>query len=135
METPCRFDSGFRHHTNTLHLSHRVSAINQVTPDFATAPQLVPEHMQEVAKLGFKTVIDNRPDFEGGADQPTAEAMEKAANAAGLVFHYLPVVSGQITPDQAQAMKRILAMAEKPVLAYCRTGARSTQLYGLAQNA
>ena len=135
METPCRFDSGFRHHTNTLHPSHRVSAINQVTPNFATAPQLAPEHMAEVARLGFQTVIANRPDFEGGPNQPTAQAMQAAAEAAGLAFHYLPVVSGQITPEQAQAMKQLLAQAATPVLAYCRSGARSTELFALAQNA
>ena len=113
----------------------RVSTINQVTPDFATAPQLAPEHMAELANMGFKTVIANRPDFEGGPDQPTAERMQAAAEAAGLVFHYLPVISGQITAEQAQAMKQLLAQAATPVLAYCRSGARSTELYGLAQNA
>ena len=113
----------------------RVSTINQVTPDFATAPQLAPEHMAELANMGFKTVIANRPDFEGGPDQPTAERMQAAAEAAGLAFHYLPVISGQITAEQAQAMKQLLAQAATPVLAYCRSGARSTELYGLAQNA
>jgi uncharacterized protein (TIGR01244 family) len=50
-----------------------------------------------------------------------------------LAYVHLPVVSGAITADQARAMKRILDEAQQPVLAFCRSGARSARLYELAQ--
>ena len=60
--------------------------------------------------------------------------MERAATAAGLHYVYLPVVSGAITPEQVHAMHKVLIAASKPMLAFCRSGARSAQLVGLAQN-
>ena len=86
------------------------------------------------ALQGFKTIINNRPDGEGGGAQPTSPEMERAATVAGLHYVYLPVVSGSITPEQVQAMHKVLITAPKPTLAFCRSGARSAQLFGLAQD-
>jgi uncharacterized protein (TIGR01244 family) len=109
-----------------------LTIMTNATPPFATAPQLQPADMAAVAAQGFKTVINNRPDGEGGAEQPLSADVAAAAQAAGLQYHYLPVVGGQITSDQAQAMATLLAAAPAPVLAFCRSGARSTQLRQLA---
>ena len=74
--------------------------VTQHNADFSTAPQLAPEHMAAISSHGFRTVINNRPDMEGGPDQPTSAQMHAAAEAAGLAYHYLPVISGSITPEQ-----------------------------------
>lgn len=105
--------------------------VTQHTDAFATAPQLAPEHMAAIAAHGFKTVINNRPDMEGGPDQPSSEVMKAAAEAAGLSYHYLPVVSGAITPQQVVQMAELVQAGPAPVLAFCRSGARSTQLWSL----
>jgi uncharacterized protein (TIGR01244 family) len=55
-----------------------------VTEDFAVAPQIVPAQLAEIARAGFRSVINNRPDLEGGADQPNSAEIEAAARAAGL---------------------------------------------------
>lgn len=107
--------------------------IRSVTPGFAVAAQLAPGDLAAVAAMGFKTVINNRPDLEGGPDQPASAAMQAAAAAAGVAYVYLPVVSGAYTPEQIQAMRNTLDNAAEPVLAYCRSGARSTQFFMLAQ--
>jgi uncharacterized protein (TIGR01244 family) len=59
--------------------------------------------------------------------------IEKAALAVGLHFAYLPVISGQITRDQVLEMAALLEELPKPVLAYCRSGARSANLFHLTQ--
>jgi uncharacterized protein (TIGR01244 family) len=107
--------------------------VTQHNDHFATAPQLAPEHMAQIAQHGFHTVINNRPDMEGGPQQPTSAQMQAAAEAAGLVYHYLPVVSGAYTPDQITHMAELVNNAPGPVLAFCRSGARSTQLWMLGQ--
>jgi uncharacterized protein (TIGR01244 family) len=84
--------------------------------------------------MGFKTVVNNRPDGEGGADQPTSAMMEAAAHAAGLIYDYLPVISGQITEQQAKKFAELLATRPAPLLAFCRSGARSQNLNQLASN-
>ncbi len=99
------------------------------TDTFSTSPQIHPADLQEIAALGFKTVINNRPDGEGGTEQPTSVQIEAAALAAGLRYAYLPVVSGQITEPQARRFAELLAMSPKPVLAFCRSGSRSQNLY------
>jgi uncharacterized protein (TIGR01244 family) len=106
--------------------------VRSVTPEFYVAGQLAPTDMAAAAAMGFKTVVNNRPDGEGGSEQPTAISMQAAAQAAGLHYVFLPVVAGLITPEQAVAMKQTLDAAPQPVLAFCRSGARSTQLFMLA---
>ncbi|MCV2370752.1 protein tyrosine phosphatase family protein [Roseateles oligotrophus] len=107
--------------------------VRSVTPEFYVAAQLTPADMAGAAAMGFKTVINNRPDLEGGAEQPSSGSIQAAAEAAGLVYVHLPVVAGAITPEQAASMKQALDAALPPVLAFCRSGARSTQLFMLAQ--
>ena len=74
--------------------------IRPVTPSFAVAAQLAPGDLATVAAMGFKTVINNRPDLEGGPDQPASTAMQAAAEAAGLAYVYLPVVAGSYSPSK-----------------------------------
>jgi uncharacterized protein (TIGR01244 family) len=103
--------------------------IQQLTPDFSVAPQLYPEDMAAVAAAGYKSVIINRPDYEGGPDQPSAEAVSAAAREAGLRIEYQPVVSGGITADDVAKFSELLQTMPAPVLAYCRSGARCTGLF------
>jgi sulfide:quinone oxidoreductase len=103
--------------------------ITQQSADFSTAPQIKLDDVAELARLGFKTIINNRPDFEGGADQPTSAQIQAAAEAAGLTYVYIPVVPNNIQPEQVKAFALALANAAKPTLAFCRTGNRSTNIY------
>jgi uncharacterized protein (TIGR01244 family) len=93
------------------------------------APQLTPEAMAEAARIGFRSVVNNRPDFEGGPDQPTSAQIEAAARTAGLEYRYLPVNGGYQSPDEIAAFARLLNELPRPMLVFCRSGARSTRLY------
>lgn len=106
--------------------------LRQITPELAVAPQINPEDVAEAARLGFSTLIDNRPDEEAepGHDSVT---MEAAAKAAGLAFHYLPYYPGELTQDLADAFAEVLAEADGPVLAWCRSGTRSSHLWALSE--
>lgn len=106
--------------------------IQALTPDFCVAPQLEPSAMTEAAAAGFRSVINNRPDFEGGPDQPTHAAMQAAAEAAGLQYRYLPVNGAYQSPEEIAAMAALLAELPRPILAYCRSGARSGRLFAQA---
>lgn len=110
-------------------------AIRQVNSTFSVAGQLTVDDIAAVAEQGFATLINNRPDGEGGSAQPLNRDIEQAALAAGLHYVYLPVIAGAITPAQALAMRETLATAPAPVLAFCRSGTRSAQLYTLAETA
>ncbi len=103
--------------------------LRQIADTVCVAPQLTPDAMAELARLGFKSVVNNRPDFEHGPDQPTSAAIEAAAVAAGLAYRHLPVDGGWQSPEQIAAFAELLTTLPQPMLAFCRSGARSTRLY------
>ena len=104
-----------------------------MTQQIGFAGQLYPEQMTEVVAKGFKSVINNRPDYEECAQQPTAETIAAAAKAAGLEYVFQPVISGQITEADVATFARYINELPKPVLAFCRTGNRCNNLYQLAK--
>ena len=112
---------------------NQVLPLHAVAADVCVAPQLSPDAMAEAARQGFRSVINNRPDFEHGPDQPTSAAMEAAARAAGLEYRYLPVDGGWQSPEEIAAFAALLAELPRPILAFCRSGARSGRLYSAAQ--
>jgi len=77
-------------------------------------------------------VINNRPDFEEGPHQPTNATIEAAAKAAGLQYRYLPVNSAYQSPEEIAAFAALLKELPRPILAFCRSGARSTRLFAAA---
>jgi uncharacterized protein (TIGR01244 family) len=107
--------------------------VRPIAPDVCVAPQLDPAAMAEAARQGFRSVVNNRPDFEHGPDQPTSAAMQAAAVAAGLEYRYLPVDGAYQSPEQIAAFASLLQELPRPLLAFCRSGARSTRLYQAAQ--
>jgi uncharacterized protein (TIGR01244 family) len=106
--------------------------IRELANGFAVTGQISADDVSQIAELGFKTLISNRPDNEMGA--VPHDAIKTAAEAAGMAFHYIPVVSGHITRDNVMDMAEALKGADQPVLAYCRSGGRCTNLYGLIQS-
>lgn len=99
--------------------------------NFAVSGQLTPEQLPHVSSLGYRTLICMRPDNEG-FDQPAFSAMETAARAAGIDAHYLPVVPGALSREQAQKLKQLMRSSKGPVLAYCASGNRCASAYAMA---
>ncbi len=106
--------------------------LQALTPELCVAPQLEPAAMAEAAAAGFRSVINNRPDHEGGPEQPTSAQIEAAARAAGLEYRHLPVNGAYQSPEEIATFGELLASLPKPILAFCRSGARSTRLYQAA---
>jgi uncharacterized protein (TIGR01244 family) len=109
--------------------------LTPIAPDVCVAPQLQPESMAEAARAGFRSIVNNRPDHEGGPDQPTSAQIEAAARAAGLEYRHLPVAGGYQSPEEIAAFAALLAELPRPLLAFCRSGARSTRLFTAATTA
>ena len=110
-------------------------AVQQLSPDVCVTGQLDPAAMAWAARAGFKSVVNNRPDFEGGPDQPTSATVQAAAEAAGLRYAHLPVSPSVQTPQEIARFAELLTELPKPMLAFCRSGARSTRLFNAAQQA
>lgn len=108
--------------------------LRAIAPEVFVAPQLDPAAMSAAARLGIRSVINNRPDFEHGSDQPSSAEIEAAAHAAGLEYRHLPVDGAYQSPEQIAAFATLLQELPRPLLAFCRSGARSTRLYQAAQS-
>ncbi|MHA6476571.1 bifunctional protein tyrosine phosphatase family protein/NAD(P)/FAD-dependent oxidoreductase [Stutzerimonas sp. KH-1] len=109
-----------------------MQTIKRLTPFLSVAAQLQPTDMALLAGSGFRCVINNRPDNEGEG-QPSSEAIRQAAEASGLEYHHLPVISGQIADADVAAFRALLGRIKGPALAFCRTGTRSASLWALAE--
>ncbi|RZJ04119.1 MAG: TIGR01244 family phosphatase [Rubrivivax sp.] len=109
--------------------------LQSLAPDICASPQLSPASMAQAAAMGFKSVVNNRPDFEHGPDQPTSAALQAAAETAGMEYRHLPVAGGYQSPEEIEAFARLLEELPRPLLMFCRSGARSTRLFLAASQA
>ena len=101
----------------------------RLDPATFVSGQITPAEVAEAAAAGVKTIINNRPDGEEPG-QPTSADIAAAAKAAGLAYHHIPVSRG-FSHTEVEAMAE--ALENGPVLAFCRSGTRSTYLWALAR--
>ncbi|MBE0508612.1 MAG: TIGR01244 family phosphatase [Marinospirillum sp.] len=107
-------------------------AMRQLEENLRTCGQLTADQIRELAAEGVKTLIFNRPDQEE-VDQPSTLELQALAESLGMKWVHQPVVSGQVTDEQGVEFGRIYAEAPKPVVAFCRTGARCGCLWALSR--
>lgn len=104
--------------------------LKKLTRDLSVSPQIAAADLAAVKAAGFRSVVCHRPDGES-ADQPPFREIAEAASALGLVIRHQPVVSGKLTDVDVAAFDALFQELPKPVLAYCRSGARSASLWSL----
>ena len=109
----------------TLHL-------RRVTDLLSVAPQIDPADIAAIKAAGFVAIVNNRPDDEE-AGQPGGDAIRAAAEDHGLAYTAIPVTHAGFSHPQLDAMALALAEAGGPLLAYCRSGTRSCNLWALAE--
>lgn len=128
------FNAHVAAHFNVHFNAHAPMNVKPLTPELSVAAQISASDVADLARAGFKSLICNRPDGES-ADQTSFEDIRAAAQAAGLQIHHLPAETGKVNEQQAAEFSRLLQQLPKPVLAYCRSGLRSTTMWALGQAA
>ena len=106
--------------------------IRQLSACFAVTGQLHPDDLPALAAQGFRTIVNNRPDGEE-AGQPRSAEIAREAARLGLGYRHIPVRPGQVGEDGARQLADAIAAAGGPVLAFCRTGNRSADLWKLSE--
>jgi uncharacterized protein (TIGR01244 family) len=106
--------------------------IRTIDDTISVAPQITAEDVPAIAAAGFVAIVNNRPNDEEHG-QPDAAAIARAAEAEGLNYIAIPVTMGNFSSQHVEAMADVLATAGGPVLAFCRSGTRSCNLWALAQ--
>ena len=106
----------------------------QIVDGVFASPQIGLAEVAAAKDLGIALIINNRPEDESPDQVPGAE-IAAAAAAAGIAYRAIPVTHAGFSEPQVEAMAAALAEATGPVLAYCRSGTRSTLLWALARAA
>lgn len=104
----------------------------QITDSVFASPQIGTEAIAEAKEMGIVRIVNNRPEGESD-DQTPGDTIEAEARAAGIDYVAIPVGHGGFSQAQVDAMAKALDTADGPVLAYCRSGTRSTLLWALAR--
>lgn len=102
--------------------------IVQLNECLGVSAQITADDVSAIAAAGYKVLINNRPEGEEGG-QPAGADIATAAAAAGLEYHHMPVTAGDFPGADFSAMTALLDDSEQPVLAFCRTGTRCTNLW------
>ncbi|WP_170937116.1 MULTISPECIES: TIGR01244 family sulfur transferase [Rhodomicrobium] len=99
----------------------------------SVAGQIQLDELEELAASGIKVIVNNRPDGEAFFGQPKAKDLEEEAARHGVAFFNLPFTMQTLTPELVAEFAKILKDADGPILAYCRTGNRSSLLWAASQ--
>ncbi|WP_027488014.1 TIGR01244 family sulfur transferase [Allorhizobium undicola] len=106
--------------------------IRPINEEYSVSGQIQPADLDEIKAMGFKSIVCHRPDGEE-AGQPSFAEVEARAKELGLAIRHIPVGPMGVTPDAVAAMVDALDDFERPMLGYCRSGARSTATYEHSQ--
>ena len=105
--------------------------LRPINESIAVAPQITAADVAAIKAAGYTAIVNNRPDGEEPG-QPSGEAIRQAAEAAGLAYVAIPVTHAGFDHTMIDAMTQAIVAAGGPVLAYCRSGTRSCNLWALA---
>lgn len=95
------------------------------------SPQIGVDDIAQAKAMGVGLIVNNRPEGESD-DQTPGDAIAAAAAAAGLDYVAIPITHSGFSGPQISVMGEVLGR-KVPILAYCRSGTRSTLLWALAE--
>lgn len=107
--------------------------IRQINDEYAVAGQITVEELDEIKAMGFKSIVCNRPDEEEPG-QPSFAEIAANAEELGIEIKHVPVGRMGVDADAVNGMVDALDELPRPMLGYCRSGARSTTIYEKSQH-
>nr|WP_255548053.1 TIGR01244 family sulfur transferase [Erythrobacter ani] len=103
-----------------------------MTDSVLASPQIEVSDVDAAKDAGVTLIVNNRPDGEDPS-APQSDEIENAARKAGLEYIAIPIGHSGFSEPQIDQMIDALSTSDGKVLAYCRSGTRSTLLWALAQ--
>lgn len=106
--------------------------VSRIDDQFSVTGQITPDQIPAVSAAGFRSIVCARPDNEEGG-QPSFDLVAREAEKHGLQIVHIPV-SGMLGEGQIIRFHQAMEQLPRPVLGYCRSGARAASLYATLQN-
>ena len=94
--------------------------------------QIGPEEVAGLKQAGVTMIVNNRPDGEDPG-QPLAAEIEAAAREAGIAYRFVPIRRGPGPADVEEMQDVMRQSGDGKLLAFCRSGTRSTFAWALAR--
>ena len=107
--------------------------IRPIDDDYSVSGQIAVDDLDAIKAMGFKSIVCHRPDHEA-PDQPDFALVATRAKELGIEIAHIPVGPMGVTADAVREMVDALDELPRPMLGYCRSGARSTNIYGQTQH-
>lgn len=98
-------------------------------PEFTVCGQISLEDVAVLARQGYRSIINNRPDGEGGPQQPRSAEIQAAAEALGMSYVHFPIANPMVSPAKADEYRQLCAHLPHPIVAFCRSGGRASALF------
>ncbi|MFS8045630.1 TIGR01244 family sulfur transferase [Rhizobium sp. BR 314] len=102
--------------------------IRPIDDEYSVSGQISVDDLDQIKAMGFKSIVCHRPDGES-PDQTPFDVIEARAKELGLEIAHVPVGPMGVTEEAVQGMVDALDEFPRPMLGYCRSGARSTAIY------
>lgn len=106
--------------------------IRQINDEYSVSGQITVDELDQIKAMGFQSIVCNRPDEEEPG-QPAFSDIEARAKELGLQIRHIPVGRMGLTPEGVSQMLDAVEDLPKPMLGFCRSGARSTAIYDQSQ--
>jgi len=104
----------------------------ELGPQVYVSGQLFDHDVRLAAKQGVRSIMNNRPDGEA-MGQPLSADLAKTAEELGITYVHLPFDTRSITRQTVEDFAKARDELERPLLIFCRSGARSTQMWQMAE--
>jgi uncharacterized protein (TIGR01244 family) len=105
----------------------------ELAPQIYVSGQLFEHDIRLVAKQGVRSIMNNRLDGES-MGQPLSADLAKTAEELGVTFLHLPVDPRAITRQDVEDFAKACDELERPLLIFCRSGARSTTVWEMTEH-
>ena len=109
-----------------------MSEVRQLDERTLISGQIGPGDIAGLARDGVTMIVNNRPDGEDPG-QPLAADIEAAAKDAGIAYRFVPIRRGPGPADVEELQNAMRDCGDGKLLAFCRSGTRSTFAWALAR--
>jgi len=99
-----------------------------MTDNLTIYKQIYPSQCSKIAALGYRSVLNIRPDAETET-QPNSGDFAQATAEANLTYHHLPFDDERLSMATVEQFAAFYRAMPKPILMFCGTGARAKLLY------
>jgi uncharacterized protein (TIGR01244 family) len=105
--------------------------LKNIDKDQYISGQITLDILEELGNIGFSLIINNRPDGEE-LNQVSSKELKIKSESFGINYFDIPFASDTLSKQKIKNFSDLIRNNNKKSLFFCRSGARSSVIWGLA---